>query len=149
MKQKIILLSFLLTSIFSLSVQAQSLKVPTKVPVSTTNIQTAVPDMKIPGPDFSKDLLKALSPGKGLGISPDKLLKLNNGNSNFVGKVMDILGGSGSNSDKLNLFNSKKAEHKDFIEKLLGKSKAAEYYKVVKKQLEKLSTKYAIAKLFM
>ena len=146
MKQKFFFLSFLLAGIFAMNVHAQNLKVPT----TPSAVKTVVaPDMSIPGPDFSKDLLKALNPGTGLNISPDKLLKLNKGNSDFVGKIMDVLGGSGSDSEKLNLFNSKKKEHKDFVEQLLGKSKAGDYYKIVKKQLEKLSTKYAIAKLFM
>jgi hypothetical protein len=143
MKTKVFLLSVLMIGFFAINVQAQKLKVPTtpKVP--------ELPQMQIPGEDFSKDLLKALDPGTGLGISPDKLLKLNKGNGDFVNNVMGILGGSGSDSDKLNLLNKKKDERKDFIEQLLGKGKAGEYYKLAKKQLQKLQTKYAIAKLFM
>jgi len=143
MKTKTFLLSILMLGFFAINVQAQKLKIPT-VPKVPEQLQ-----MQIPGKDFSKDLLKALDPGTGLGISPDKLLKLNKGNGNFVNNIMGILGGSGSDSDKLNLINKEKDERKDFIEKLLGKGKAGEYYKLVKKQLQKLQTKYALAKLFM
>jgi hypothetical protein len=158
MKAKVFLLSVFLIGFLAINVHAQKLKAPTVPKISeqpqmqktpTLPKVPELPKMQIPSKDFSKDLLKALNPGTGLNVSPDKLLKLKKGNTNFVNSVMGVLGGSGSDSDKLNQINKKKDERKGFIEELLGKSKAGVYFSLAKKQVEKLKTKYALAKLFM
>ena len=137
MKTKTIFLSVLLVGFLMINVQAQVIP-----DVSEQNIE-------MPDKDFSKDILNALNQGDKLGLSPDKLLKLNNSNKSYVNDVTEIMGGLGSESDKLEKIGIKKKEREDFIGKLLGKSKAGEYFGLVKKQIEPLLTKYKLAKLFL
>lgn len=141
MKQKTIILSILLAGFLAINIQAQ-IKMPTVSNVSKTKIE-------MPDKNFSKDILNALNQGDKLGLSPDKLLKLNNKNKSLVNNAMSIFGGSGSESDKLEKFGIKKKERDNFIENLLGKSTAGKYYGLVKKKIEPLITKYKMAKLFM
>jgi len=141
MKRKTIILSILLAGFFAINVNAQ-INVPNVSAVSKK-------DIKMPDKDFTKDILSALNQGDKLGLSPDKLLKLNNGNKSYVNDVMGLMGGLGSESDKLEKLGIKKKERENFIEKLLGKSKAGKYYELVKKKVEPLLTKYKFAKLFM
>lgn len=143
MKQVTILFSFLLLAMISLNVQAQI-----KIPKVATDI-TKPSDLKIPEGDFSKDILKAINPGSGLDISPDKLLKLTDHNKGFLSDVMGIMGGSGSDADKTKLLQNKQTERKNFITNLLGEGKAAKYYQLIKPQVEPLIKKYALAKFFM
>ena len=44
----------------------------------------------------------------------DKLLKLNNSNKSYVNDVTEIMGGLGSESDKLEKIGIKKKEREDF-----------------------------------
>ncbi len=141
MKQKTLFLSIILMSFLAINVQAQ-IKIPDVSDVSKQ-------DIEMPDKDFTKDILNALNQGDKLGLSPDKLLKLNNSNKSYVNDVMGVLGGLGSDSDKLEKIGIKKKEREDFIENLLGKSKAGDYYTLVKKQIEPLLTKYKLAKLFL
>lgn len=141
MKQKALFLTLLLMGFFVLSSNAQ-LKIPSSKDIK--KVEEAASNK-----DFSKDILKALDPGSGLDISPDKLLQLQKGNKSFVGDIMGILNGSGSEDEKMSLINKKQDERKDFIENLLGEGKAAKYYGLVKKQVEPLLNKYKLAKLFM
>lgn len=142
MKRLTFLLSFLLLGFIAINTQAQ-IKMPKSVDVS--NIDPS----NVPDTDFSKDLLKALSPHKSLGLSPDKVLKLTNNNKSFVDKALGVLNGSGSDSEKQNKLGILQNNRKDFIENLLGEGKAAQYYKLAKTQIEPLAKKYAMAKLFL
>ncbi len=141
MKQKTIILSILLAGFFAINVQAQ-IKMPSVSDISKSNIE-------MPDKDFTKDILNALNQGDKLGLSPDKLLKLNNKNKSLVNDAMSIFGGSGSESDKLEKFGIKKKERDNFIENLLGKSKAGKYFELAKNKIEPLMAKYKMAKLFM
>ena len=144
MKRKLFFLSLLLGIFSSISIQAQI-----KMPEVSNVSDVANEQLKVPDGDFSKDLLNALNQGDKLGLSADKLLKLNNGNKSFVNNLTGILGGSGSDSDKLEQIGIKNKEREDFIEKLLGESKAKDYYKLAKEQIDKLKTKYQLAKIFL
>lgn len=141
MKQKTLLLIFLVMGVFVMNSNAQ-LKIPSSKDIK--KVEEAASNK-----DFAKDILKALDPGSSLDISPDKLLQLQKGNKNFVGDLMGILNGSGSEDEKMSLIGKKQDERKDFIENLLGEGKAAKYYGLVKKQVEPLLNKYKLAKLFM
>jgi hypothetical protein len=141
MKKLTFLLSFLFLGFIAVNTQAQ-IKLPKSVDVNKMN-------QSLPDGDFTKDILKALSPDKSLGLSPDKLLKLTDNNKSFVDKALGVLNGSGSEEEKNNKLGVLQNDRKDFIEKLLGESKASEYYGLVKKQVQPLVTKYAMAKFFM
>ena len=147
MKRKTIILSILLAGFFAINVHAQ-IKVPSVSDVPDVS-DVSKQDIKMPDKDFTKDILNALNQGDKLGLSPDKLLSLNNKNKSLVNDALSIFGGSGSESDKLAKFGIKKQERDDFIEKLLGKSTAGKYYGLVKKKIEPLLDKYKLAKLFM
>lgn len=101
-----------------------------------------------PDADLNKELLSALDPGKSF-TSPDKYMKLLGKNKDLVGNVLGVMNGSGSEEDKLAKVGALNSEHKDFVEQLLGKGKAADYYKLIKGKLEPLYKKFALAKLFM
>lgn len=144
MKRKTIILSIVLASFLAINVTAQ-IKIPDVPKVQDVQTQT----MEMPDKDFTKDILNALNQGDKLGLSPDKLLKLNSKNKSYVNDIMGAVGGSGSESDIMEAIGIKKREREDFIEKLLGKSTAGKYYGLVKKQVEPLLAKYKLAKLFM
>jgi len=144
MKRKTIILSILLAGFLAINTQAQ-IKVPSASDVSSVSKQ----NINMPDKDFTKDILNALNQGDKLGLSPDKLLKLNNSNKSYVNDILATVGGSGSESQIMEAIGIKKKEREDFIEKLLGKSKAGKYYGLVKKQIEPLLAKYKLAKLFM
>ena len=141
MKQKTLFLTLLIMGVFVITSNAQ-LKIPSSKDIK--KVEEAASNK-----DFAKDILKALDPGSSLDISPDKLLQLQKGNKSFVGDVMGILNGSGSEDEKMSLIGKKHDERKDFIENLLGEGKAAKYYSLVKKQVEPLLGKYKLAKLFI
>jgi len=144
MKRKTIILSILLAGFLAINTQAQ-IKIPSASDVSDVSKQ----NINMPDKDFTKDILSALNQGDKLGLSPDKLLKLNNSNKSYVNDILATVGGSGSESQIMEAIGIKKKKREDFIEKLLGKSKAGKYYGLVKKQVEPLLSKYKLAKLFM
>lgn len=143
MKQVTILFCMMLFAFVSMNAQAQI-----KIPKAASDL-TKSQDIKLPTDALSKELIKALNPGKGFDISPDKLLKLDNNNKSFVNDLMGIFGGSGTDAEKHTLAEGKQKERKNFITNLLGEGKAAKYYNIIKPQVEPLIKKYALAKFLM
>lgn len=121
-------------------------KVNAQIDLSKT-LKTSTED-SAPESGQIQDLLKALDPGKSF-TSPDKYMKLLSGNKDIVGKAMDVMKGSGTDSEKSSKLNILKSEHLDLVEKLLGKGKAAEYFKKIKPKIEPLAQKFALAKMFL
>ncbi|MEN8117592.1 MAG: hypothetical protein ABFS16_11475 [Bacteroidota bacterium] len=143
MRRKTILLSIVLMGLFAINLQAQQIKVPKSSDLTQSE------KFQMPDKEFTNDMLKALSPGNNLDISPDKLLKLEKNNKSYVNDVLGVLSGTGTDDQKKTLIDKKKSEQNDFIDQLLGEGKAAKYYKLVKKQVEPLVKKYALAKFFI
>lgn len=129
--------------ILSVSVQAQSLKIP-----SASDITGSL-DLPKDKAGFEKDFLKALDPGKDLGLSTDMLGKLATGNKGLVSDVMGIMGGKGSDNDKLSKILLKNTDWTKMVTSLLGDSKAKKYLDLVTKQMGPFKQKYNLAKMFM
>ncbi|WP_167606946.1 hypothetical protein [Maribellus sediminis] len=142
MKKCIFLFSFVFTLFISNRVSAQI-----QVPASVKKVDTSVID-DVTNSDFSKDILKALDPGKSF-TSPDKLLKLLGNNKDYVSNILGVVNGSGTEDEKTTKINALQSERKDFIENLLGEGKAADYYKLIKNNIEPLTKKYKLANLFL
>ncbi|WP_340112752.1 hypothetical protein [Maribellus mangrovi] len=142
MKKCISLLSFLMIVLISNNLYSQ-----TMVPTGLREIDRPLID-NVSDNEFSKDILKALDPGKSF-TSPDKLMKLLGNNKDFVGNILEAVNGSGTEEDKMAKVDALKSQRKDFIEQLLGEGKAADYYKLVKDQIEPLTKKFKLAKLFL
>jgi len=98
--------------------------------------------------EFTSTILKALDPGKSF-TSSDNYNELTSSNKKFVGDVLGIMNGSGSEDEKMSKVEKLKGEHKSKTEKLLGKTKAAEYQKSIEKKIKPLTRKYKLAKLFL
>jgi hypothetical protein len=126
----------------SVNVHAQSLKIP-KVDGANTLV---LPADKA---GFEKDFLAALDPGTDLGISADNLGKLATKNKSFVGDVMNIMDGKGTDNEKLAKIGLKNSDLTKFATELLGSGTAGKYFEKVQKQLGPLRTKYNLAKLLM
>jgi len=142
MKRKMFVLCFLMMAIFSAGVHAQTVKMPT-VPSANTLV---LPADKA---GFEKDFLAALDPGTDLGISAENLGKLTTKNKSFVSDIMGIMGGKGSDTDKLSKIGLKNTDLTKFVNELLGASTAGKYLEKVKKQMGPFKTKYNLAKLFL
>jgi|GEM_PF-2933951 len=141
MKKIHMLLAFMLIAFLTTNTQAQ-----VNIPKSLNDVDAS--KIEVPDSDFSKSILKALDPGKSF-TSLDKYTKLLAGNKELVGDVLGVMNGSGSEDDKLAKVDELKGEHKDFVEQLLGEGKASEYYRLVKKNIEPLTQKFKLAKLFL
>ncbi len=98
--------------------------------------------------EFTSTILKALDPGKSF-TSSDNYDELTSSNKKFVGDVLSIMNGSGSEDEKMSKVEKLKGEHKSATEKLLGKTKAAEYQKSIEKKIKPLTRKYKLAKHFI
>ena len=143
MKGRIVFLSLLIITLFTLNANAQLNKSLGNVSDLT---KLGLPEDK---EQFSKDFLDALTPDTDLGFGSDVMEKLNGKNKSFVDDVVGILGGSGSNDNMLEKIGLKKKEKDDFIQKLLGEGNAGKYYSSIKKKVESFKTKYKVAKMFM
>jgi hypothetical protein len=132
----------LMVGFLAVNVHAQSLKIP-KVDGANTLV---LPADKA---GFEKDFLAALDPGTDLGISADNLGKLATKNKSFVGDVMNIMGGKGTDNEKLTKIGLKNTDLTKFATELLGSGTAGKYFEKVQKQLGPLRTKYNLAKLLM
>ena len=132
----------LMVGFLAVNVHAQSLKIP-KVDGANTLV---LPADKA---GFEKDFLAALDPGTDLGISADNLGKLATKNKSFVGDVMNIMGGKGTDNEKLAKIGLKNTDLTKFATELLGSGTAGKYFEKVQKQLGPLRTKYNLAKLLM
>jgi len=142
MIRKLIFLSLLIVGISSINANGQSLKIPSVKDASTL----VLPADKA---GFEKDFLAALDPGKDLGISADILGKLATGNKGLVSDVMGIMGGKGSDNDKLAKIALKNTDWTKLVTGLLGNDKAGKYLDLVKKQIGPFKTKYNLAKLLL
>ncbi|HPE77104.1 MAG TPA: hypothetical protein PLC80_13510 [Draconibacterium sp.] len=142
MKEKMFFIIVLMVGLAAVNVNAQSLKIP-KVDGANTLV---LPADKA---GFEKDFLSALDPGTDLGISADKLGKLATKNKSFVGDVMTIMGGKGTDNEKLAKIGLKNTDLTKFATELLGSGTAGKYFEKVQKQLGPLRTKYNLAKLLM
>ncbi|HRX13212.1 MAG TPA: hypothetical protein P5210_16225 [Draconibacterium sp.] len=142
MKEKMFFIIVLMVGLAAVNVNAQSLKIP-KVDGANTLV---LPADKA---GFEKDFLSALDPGTDLGISADKLGKLATKNKSFVGDVMNIMGGKGTDNEKLAKIGLKNTDLTKFATELLGSGTAGKYFEKVQKQLGPLRTKYNLAKLLM
>jgi hypothetical protein len=142
MIRKMFFLSVLMFGILAVNVNGQNLKIPS---VSGANT-LVLPDDKA---GFEKDFLKALDPGKDLGISADNLGKLATGNKSLVSDIMGIMGDKGTDNDKLAKIGLKNTDWTKMVTGLLGNDKAVKYLDLVKKQMGSFKTKYNLAKMFM
>lgn len=132
----------LMIGFITVNVYAQSLKIPKVTDASTL----VLPSDKA---GFEKDFLAALDPGNDLGISAENLGKLATKNKSFVGDVMNIMGGKGSDNEKLAKIGLKNADVTKYITDLLGEGTAGKYFEKIQKQMGPLRTKYKLAKLLM
>jgi hypothetical protein len=142
MIRKMFVLSIVLVVVFAANVIGQTVKIPS-VPGAGTLV---LPADKA---GFEKDFLAALDPGKDLGISDENLGKLATKNKSFVSDIMGIMGGKGSDTDKLSKIGLKNTDLTSFVNGLLGASTAGKYLEKVKKQMEPFKKKYNLAKLFL
>lgn len=62
---------------------------------------------------------------------------------------MGIMGGKGSDNDKLSKILLKNTDWTKMVTDLLGNDKAGKYLDLVKKQMEPIKTKYNLAKLLL
>lgn len=143
MVKKMFFLSLLLVAVLSQNVNGQSLKIPSASDITGS---LNLPEDK---EGFEKDFLKALDPGKDLGLSADILGKLATGNKSLVSDVMGIMGGKGSDKDKLAKIGLKNTDWTKLVTGILGNDKAGKYLDLVKKQMGPFKSKYNLAKLFM
>lgn len=141
MKRNVIIFSIMMLTVLTLSSQAQ-IKIPKTSDLNTSSVTNML------GDEVSKELLGALAPAKSLGLSSDIVSKLTNNNQSFVTKALGVIGGSGSDDDKILKVGALEKDRKDFVEKLLGEGKAAQYYGLVKDQVKPILTKYALSKFF-
>jgi len=142
MIRKMIFLSVVLVAVISAGVNAQTVKIPS-APGGNTLV---LPADKA---GFEKDFLAALDPGKDLGISAENLGKLATKNKSFVSDIMGIMGGKGSDTDKLSKIGLKNSDLTSFVNGLLGATTAGKYLEKVKKQMGPFKTKYNLAKLLL
>lgn len=142
MIRKMFFLTIVLVAVFSIGVNAQTIKVP-----GTSDLtKLGLPADKA---QFEKDFLAALDPGKDSGIPTDKLTKLLGGNKSYVGDMMGILGGKDNKDTMLSKLTGKNKEWKNMVTGLLGDSGAGKYFTKIDKQLQGFKSKYQIAKMFM
>lgn len=142
MKKKVFFTVIVLVGLFAFNASAQ-VKLPT-----TTKVPTDKSQINLPSEDASTEILKALNPGKDF-TTADKLTKLLGNNKSYVEDITKLMNGGGSENEKMTKINLKKNEREDFIENLLGESKAATYYSRVKEKIEPLVEKYKMAKMFL
>ncbi len=140
MKQLTILLCLAFVILAGIDAQAQ-IKMP-----KTSDLSK---NMNIPTNALTSELVKALNPGKGLGISTDQFSKLEGNNKSYVNDLVKIFSGSGTDAEKNTLAESKLKERKSFLKTLLGDGKVQKYYQLIKPQVEPLIKKYALAKFLM
>ena len=141
MKQLTTLMSIAIICLLYLNTEAQI-----KMPKAAKDLAK---DMNVSSDVLSKELVKAINPGDALGISADKLLKLENNNKSYVNDLLEIFGGSACDTEKTAKAEAAQKERKDFVSSLLGEGKAAQYYKLIKPQVEPLIKKYALAKFLL
>lgn len=128
MKRLVTHLSFVLIAILSLNIQAQNIK--------------------LPSPDFSKDMMSAIKPSPDLGLSPDVKSKLDNENKSFVNDVVGIMGSSDDDDTKKLKINNRKKEHDGVLGKTFGNDSAlGSYKKGIEKQIKPFKRKYKMASL--
>ena len=143
MVKKTAYLVLVFMGVLMVSVNAQSLKMPSVSDVTGT---LDLPEDK---EGFKKDFLAALDPGTDLGISADNIAKMATKNKSFVSDVMGIMGSKLTDSDKLSKITGKNSEFTKFVTSLLGDSKAGKYFDKINKQLKPFKTKYNLAKMFL
>lgn len=126
MKKTITGISFVFVMLLTLGLQAQNIK--------------------LPSPDFSKDMLSALNPGSDLGLSSDVKSKVDNENKSFVNDVVDIMGSSDDDETKKLKINNRKKEHDGILGSAFGSDNALKSYKKdLEKQLKPFKRKYKMA----
>lgn len=142
MKRNVIFIGIIMLTVLAFSSQAQ-IKIPKTSDLNTSSLTDLATNT-----DVSKELLGALAPDKSLGLSSDIISQLTKNNESFVSKALGVIGGSGSDDDKKEKIGALQKDRKDFVEKLLGEGKAAEYYKIAKAQAEPILKKYMLSKFF-
>ncbi|MEP0713104.1 hypothetical protein [Algoriphagus sp.] len=113
------------------------------------NWQASAQTIKLPPPDFKKDMLGALSPGDDLGITDKQKDELKDKNSSFLDSVVKIAGSDDSDSGKIAKITSLAKDQNSVFENILGKDTVEKYRKKIKKQTGPLRRKYKLAKFIL
>lgn len=117
-----------------------------EIPKHIKSVEQSVPE-DVGRNVFTKQILQALNPGENF-TSAEKLQQLLANNSQFVENVLQVSDSEIPEDEKNTAIDLLKTERSDFIETLLGKGKAAAYYKLAKSNIEPLTEKFKLAKLF-
>jgi len=107
-------------------------------------------DIKLPSPGFSKDLVSALKPSKGLGLSSGVSTAVEKENKSFASDVVGIMSGSGDDASKKLQINDRKKEREGVLGKAFGSDNALQSYKKdISKQIAPFKRKYKLASLVL
>ena len=128
MKRPLNYLCFIVFAFMSLTIQAQ--------------------DIKLPSPDFSTDLVSALKPDKGLGLSSGVSSAVEKENKSFASDVVGIMSSSDDDASKKLKISDRKKEREGVLGKAFGSDTALESYKKdISKQIKPFKRKYKMATL--
>ncbi|PZX47787.1 hypothetical protein [Algoriphagus chordae] len=111
--------------------------------------QASAQTIKLPSPDFKKDMMGAFSPGDDLGISNDQKDKLKTSNSSFLDNVIKVAGSDDSDDNKIAKITGLAKDQNSAFESILGKDTVSKYRKKIKKQTGPLRRKYKLAKFVL
>ncbi|MFC5623216.1 hypothetical protein [Algoriphagus winogradskyi] len=117
--------------------------------LAAISFQASSQTIKLPTPDFKKDMLGAFAPGDDLGITKDQKDKLSKSNSSFFDKVIGIAGSDESDDKKIAKISGLAKEQNSMFESILGEKTVKEYRKKIKKQIRPFTTKYKLAKFVL
>lgn len=102
--------------------------------------------IKMPSPDFKKDMMGAFSPGDDLGITDKQKDELKEKNSGFLDSVINVAGSDDTDDNKIAKITGMAKDQNSALENILGKDTVKEYRKKIKKQTGPLKRKYKLAK---
>jgi len=142
MKKLVFTFGTVLTILFSGNLYAQI-----QIPTSIKSVEQTV-DENLSDNFFAKKIQEALNPGSSFTAS-DTLQTLLDSNTDYVNDVLEVSSSDILEDEKTTAIDSLKTNRQEYLESLLGESKAADYYNIVKNKVEPLVEKYKMAKLFL
>lgn len=111
--------------------------------------QVEAQTIKLPSPDFKKDMLGAFSPGDDLGITAKQKNELKDKNSSFLDSVVKIAGSDDSDDQKIAKITGLAKDQNSVFEDILGKDTVKDYRRKIKKQTAPLRRKYKLAEFII
>lgn len=106
--------------------------------------------IKLPSPDFKKDMMEAFSPSDiELSIDASKKEELKKSNGDFLDQVIKIAGSDSNDEEKKKSILSLGKKQSNAFSKILGENNAKKYKKSIKKKIRPFKTKYKLATLIL